>query len=137
MATQLLNLPVNIPWKLIAVSQDMMDTQFCDKVFPFEWQSSSAISVFEPKKEDLQENLCDDMITYIKVTCTITGYVRTKPETEKAYRDFSYGAPTDEFQRKVSEGLDNIFSKYLACYGVLVNVAVFPYPHTVPERTSI
>ena len=49
MATQLLNLPVNIPWKLIAVSQDMMDTQFCNKLFPFQRRSFLAISAFGPK----------------------------------------------------------------------------------------
>ncbi len=43
MGTQVLNLPINIPWKLIAVSPDMMDTQFCDKDFPLPWRSSLAI----------------------------------------------------------------------------------------------
>ncbi len=37
MAAQALHLPVNVPWTLIGASQDMMDTQFCDKQFPIEW----------------------------------------------------------------------------------------------------
>lgn len=44
MANQLLNLPVNVPWSLVGVSQDMMDVRFCDKRFPFEWRSSLALS---------------------------------------------------------------------------------------------
>jgi len=124
MGTQVLNLPVNIPWKLIAVSQDMMDTQFCNKLFPFEWRSSLAISVFEPKADDLPEDLCDDIITYVKVTCTITGYEPTREEKERGYRDFSNDVPT--------ERLVSIFDQYFACYGVLLNVAVFPYPG--PEK---
>jgi hypothetical protein len=54
MGTQVLNLPINIPWKLIAASSSMMDTQFC-KDFPSPWQSSIAISVYEPSAEDLPE----------------------------------------------------------------------------------
>ena len=67
MPTQVLNLPVNIPWKLIAVSPDMMDVTFCNKRFPFEWRSSLAISVFEPKAEDLPADLCEGIITYVKI----------------------------------------------------------------------
>lgn len=52
MATQLLNLPVNIPWKLVAVSPDMIDTRAFNKRFPYEWRSSLAISVYEPKPEE-------------------------------------------------------------------------------------
>ena len=128
MATQLLNLPVNIPWKLIHQSPDMMDVQFCDKRFPFEWRSSLAISVFEPKPDDLPEDLCEGIITYLKVTCTITGYEPTREETERGYVEFP-NLPTEQ--------LDSILRDYFACYGVLLNVAVFPYPNTVPERTSI
>src|SRR5437667_1444212 len=133
MATQLLNLPVNIPWKLIHQSPDMMDVHFCNKLFPFEWRSSLAISVFEPKPEDLPEDLCEGIITYVKVTCTITGYQPTKAETDQAYHHF-----LPPFGNVPTEGqLDDILRDYWACYGVLLNVAVFPYPNTVPERTSI
>lgn len=126
MATQVLNLPVNIPWKLVAVSEDMMDTQFCDKLFPFEWRSSLAMSIFEPKKEDLPEDLCDDRITYVKVTCTVTGYVPSKEETARAYRDFSYPSP-QEGREQLFGRLERVLSDYFACYGVLLNVAVFPF----------
>jgi hypothetical protein len=40
MTSQLLNLPINIPWKLIAVSPDLMDINFCNKLFPFAWRTS-------------------------------------------------------------------------------------------------
>jgi hypothetical protein len=131
MATQLLNLPLNIPWKLIHQSPDMMDVQFCNKRFPFEWRSSLAISVFEP--EDLPEDSCAGIITYVKVTCTITGYQPTKAETDQAYHHF-----LPPFGNVPTEGqLDDILRDYWACYGVLLNVAVFPYPRTLLERISI
>src|SRR5437773_5656637 len=128
MATQLLNLPVNIPWKLIHQSPDMMDVQFCNKRFPFEWRSSLAISVFEPKPEDLPEDLCEGIITYLKVTCTITGYEPTREETERGYVEFP-NVPTEQ--------LDSILQDYFACYGVLLNVAVFPFPATKKQLDPV
>jgi hypothetical protein len=124
MATQLLNLPVNVPWKLVGVSQDMMDVRFCDKRFPFEWRSSLALSVFEPRAEDLPGDLCDGFVTFLKVTCTITGYQPTREETERGYVEFP-DIPT--------ERLDSILRGYFACYGALLNVAVFPFPGTRRE----
>jgi hypothetical protein len=53
-----LSMPVDIPWASIATSPDMMDVTFCDESFPFDWRSSLAISVFEPKPEDLPDQFC-------------------------------------------------------------------------------
>jgi hypothetical protein len=90
MAQFSLNLPIDIPWKLIAVSPDMMDTRFCNKRFPFQWRSSLAIYAFEPKLEDLPEQLCDERLTYLKVTASITGYQPTKEETDLPYHEFAF-----------------------------------------------
>jgi hypothetical protein len=121
MATQSLNLPVAIPWLQVAVSPDMMDEQFCNKRFPFSWRSSMAISIFEPPPDEIPEDLCGQRLTYLKVTCSITGYQPSREETEAAYVEFP-NVPT--------EALDLILSEYFACYGVLLNVAVFPFPST-------
>ena len=138
MGRQLLNLPVNIPWKQIAVSPDMMDRQFCNKRFPFAWRSSLAISVYEPRPEELPEELCGDRITYLKITATITGYQPTKEETERlnALDDpliTSFpNVPTED----IRSAIDRIINEYFACYGVLLNVAVFPYPTTKKQLTE-
>src|SRR3954451_12016098 len=121
MTTQSLNLPVAIPWLQIAVSPDMIDEQFCDKRFPFSWRSSMAISIYEPPLDELADDLCGQRLTYLKVTCSITGYQPSRKETEDAYVEFP-NVPAEE--------LDRILSDYFACYGVLLNVAVFPYPST-------
>src|SRR5262249_54453171 len=121
MVAQSLNLPMNIPWKLIAVSEDMMDTQFCDKELPLEWKSSLAISAFEPPVEDLPEGFCEGQLTYLKVTCSITGFQPTREETRKALEDFTVLDP---------EQLEEILREYWACYGVLLNVGVFPISDT-------
>lgn len=134
MSRQLLNLPINIPWRQIAVSPDMMDKTFCNKKFPFAWRSSMAISVYEPKPEDLPEELCGDQITYIKVTTSITGYQASKEELD-ALEKYAVGLSIN-FPNIPKEDMIDAFDQiqllfaYLACYGVLLNVAVFPYPNT-------
>ena len=119
MPAQLMNLPIDIPWKLIAASSDMLDTNFCNKQFPFAWRSSMAISAYEPKPEDLPEELCDERLTYFKVTCSITGYQPSRAETELGHASFP-DVPQEQLNRVLDE--------YFACYGVLLNVAVFPTP---------
>jgi hypothetical protein len=114
-----LNLPIDIPWRQIAVSPDMMDTAFCDKRYPFAWRSSLALSVFEPSEDDLPEQTCGRRLTYLKVTATITGYEPTAEETAAGYTAFP-DVPTEQ--------LDRVLRDYFACYGVLLNVAVFPGP---------
>ncbi len=115
-----LTLPEETTWKLLAVSPDMMDTQFCNKRFPFRWRSSLAISAFEPKPEDLPEELCEGRITFLKLTATITGYQPSREETEEGHASFP-NVPTEELSR--------IIDQYFACYGALLNVAVFPHPN--------
>jgi hypothetical protein len=132
MATCALNLPVNIPWKLIAVSADMMDTHFCNKLFPFAWRSSLALSVYEPALEDLPEGLCGQRLTYLKLTSSITGYQPTREETGQIV-DYFGDEPTED-QRAV---LDQILAEYFACYGVQVNVAVFPGPRKIWKEVLI
>ncbi len=112
--------PKETTWKLLAVSPDMMDTQFCNKRFPFRWRSSLAVSAFEPKPEDLPEELCEGQITLLKITATITGYQPSREETEEGHTSFP-NIPTEELSR--------IIDQYFACYGALLNVAVFPNPN--------
>jgi hypothetical protein len=120
MSESTLTLPQETTWKLLAVSPDMMDTQFCNKRFPFRWRSSLAVSAFEPKPEALPKELCEGRITFLKITATITGYQPSREETEEGYASFP-DVPTEELSR--------IIDQYFACYGALLNVAVFPNPN--------
>lgn len=135
MTSQALSLPRNVPWKLIGVSHDMMDEEFCNKEFPFAWRSSLAISAYEPPLEDLPEDLCEGKITYLKITCSITGYQPSKEETdritetEEPIEVLFPEIPTEDIRANI----DRITEEYFACYGALLNVAVFPYPETKKE----
>jgi hypothetical protein len=130
MSETTVGLPKETTWKLLAVSPDMMDTQFCNKRFPFHWRSSLALSAFEPQSDDLPEGLCEGRITFLKVTATITGYQPSRQETEAGYASFP-NAPVEELSR--------IIDQYFACYGAMLNVAVFPNPdrRVVDRNVSI
>lgn len=110
-------LPQEPTWKLLAVSPDMMDVQFCNKRFPFRWRSSLAVWAFEPGAEDPPVERCEGRITFLKVTATITGYQPSREETEAGFVSFP-NVPTEELQR--------ILGQYFGCYGALLTVAVFP-----------
>jgi hypothetical protein len=120
-----LNLPIDIPWMLIASSPDMIDTRFCNKQFPFGWRSSLALSVYEPKLEDLPEELCGQRITYLKVTASITGFQASQEEAA------SLQGQSVNFGDVPVEEVDRILDEYWACYGVMLNVAAFPVSNTM------
>jgi hypothetical protein len=122
-----MSMPANIPWKLIAASPDMMDTVFCNKLFPSAWRSSLALWVYEPDDSPEARRL-----TYLKVSCSITGYQPSEEETDQIVSAFP-DQPTDE-QRAAR---DRILSQYFACYGAVLNVGVFPGPRKVWREVTI
>lgn len=119
MATNLLNLPINIPWCQIAVTENMIDQRIGSDRFPLPWRSSMAISAYEPKSEDLPEEFADQKVTYLKITCSITGYQPTGAETDELFVNLDDLVADPSFY-------DILLRDYLACYGVLLNVSVLP-----------
>jgi hypothetical protein len=137
---QTFDLPIDVPWSLVAASPDMMDTTFCDDGFPQPWQSSLAIYAYEPSPDDLPQQLCDQRITYLKVTCSITGFQPTQEETNELYPPAgSSGAPAYlevPLPNVPTDILEDLTDPYWACYGVLLNVAVFPSTTTLPQAAA-
>lgn len=123
MPSQLLNLPVHIPWKLIAASRDMMDffpmgIDNGAQIGPPPWRSSLAIYAYEPKPEILDEALCDQRLTFFKLTSSVTGYQPSKGD-KSLIVDY-----TDRLNPEIGTKIED----YFPCYGVLLNVSVFPGP---------
>lgn len=152
MATSSFALPIDVPWQLVAASPDMMDTTFCDDTaYPPAWQSSLAIYAYGPSPDNLPAELCNQTITYLKVTCSITGYQPTQAETSAG----NFGTPPYANPNPIAVAIPNatqgvgvqdvpdadIFGDfvdaYFACYGVLLNVSVFPSATTLPQATPI
>ncbi len=111
-----MNLPFAVPWKPIAVSEDMMDTRVGTDRAPAPWRSSMAIYAYEPPPEDLPPEHADRIITYVKVTCSVTGYEPTVEELEQREVDLD----------ALSKGLAHPDDPYFACYGAMLNVSALP-----------
>jgi hypothetical protein len=113
--------PVNIPWTLVDSSVDTMDTTYCNKKYPPPFRSSVALSVYEPPEDELPAQIsCKSRICYMKVSCTITGY---QPSNNQAGQVVDMLEPVPEID---PSAIQELLRVYMACYGVLVNIAVFP-----------
>lgn len=119
-----LQLPVNVPWTLLKASGDMIDVWPMRRVGdpdtpPWQWASSIAIFGYEPDPEDLPAALCDQRLTFLKISCSITGYQPPASELEAVLVAYP-NVPSDRLSRMIGE--------YHACHGALLNVSVFPSP---------
>lgn len=113
----------SISWKLIDATESMIDQGFCDDKAPLPWRSSIALYAFEPHQEELEESLCGDRLTYLKVTVSITGY---QPDL----------LDVDEMLDVLGDIAELAGTEYLGCYGALVNVSVFP-PASSEDNLSL
>jgi hypothetical protein len=115
-----LGLPIDIQWERLCASEDMIDRLVCDRLFPFRWRSSLAVFSYEPPEED--QVYRDMLVSYLKVSCTITGFQSDPVEVGLKHRRLdSYWndpEPIANFKEAVS--------KYYGCYGALLEVAVAP-----------
>jgi len=138
-----LNLPIDIPWKLVNCSEDMMDKTFCDKKMPSPFRSSISLYTYDPKVEDIPEEYskCGKQITYLKVSCSITGYQPTEEEKQQII-DLLASVKGVDYSK-----IDDIIREYFGCYGVLLNVSVHPdkknkddldkYPHIIDFEPKV
>lgn len=120
MSISTFSLPLDIPWKRVCVSGDMTDGSLCDAHMPARWRSSIAIFSYQPPEED--QTYDDMLVSYYKVTCSITGYQyqsRDRKEAGLERRRGSYWT-----KGKVADDYDAQIYKYYACHGALLEVSV-------------
>ncbi|MCD4842423.1 MAG: PASTA domain-containing protein [Methanosarcinales archaeon] len=121
--SNLMSLPIDIPWKWLATSRDMMDVTYGDRKYPPRWRSSVTIFSYEPPND--QQQLEGSTITYLKISCSITGLenpltkdpksVSIDPKLLAKHWAFDYWKTRN---KKITE--------YYPCHGALLQVAVFP-----------
>ena len=113
-----LSMPTDIPWRRLAVSEDMIARP--GATTPPLWRSSLAIFGYEPPTEDQPDE--QTTVSYLKVVASITGFQPDPTETgladRRAFRAFQDPSLVDEFTRAASA--------YYGCYGALLDVAVTP-----------
>ena len=67
-----LDIPTDIPWRRICVSDDMLDPVPCDNEFPPRWRSSLAVFRYDPADE--YQPFDDYVVSYIKVVASIAPF---------------------------------------------------------------
>lgn len=121
-----LNLPTDIPWKRKCVSEDMLDKKFCDASKPFRWRSSIAVFEYEPDEEN--QNYEGLIISYLKVSCSITGYQENPDEIGLDIR----GLRSFWGKRPGIEDYLDVLQQYYPCYGAVLEVSVTPKDANTP-----
>lgn len=124
MTTSVLSLPIDIPWKRICASADMIDREICDRRYPYRWRSSLAVFSYEPPEED--QEYPDETISYLKIASTITGFQPDPDEVGLSDRrvDSYWNDPA------VIDNYKDVASKYYGCYGAIIEVAIGPQAGT-------
>lgn len=113
-----LNLPTDIPWERICVTEDMIDPKLCDERFPAKWQTSLAVFKYRPEEEN--QLYPKYTITYLKVTATITGYQPLDKEIQGTINWNGVNVAT-------IPGLTDLLNSYSPCHGAILQVVVGPH----------
>jgi len=115
-----LSLPVDIPWKRLAFSADMMVRAPYQGVMPRRWRSSLTIFGYEPGPE--YQIYDGQTISYLKVSASITGFQPDPDEVgikdrrnREAWKD-----------RTIIEEYEKAAGAYYGCYGAILEIAVTP-----------
>jgi hypothetical protein len=112
-----LNLPTDVPWEQFCVTSDMMADAACELCHPPKGQSSIAVAKYVPEEE--YQVYPGRKITYLKVTCTITGYQPRDKEIEGKVNFRGANVMT-------VQNVDSVLDSYHPCTGALIQGAVSP-----------
>ena len=112
-----LNLPTDIPWERVCVTEDMIDRSICDGRAPGKWQTSLAVFKYRPDEEDQLYGAYT--ITYLRVTATITGY---QPLDQEVQGQIDW----DGVDVSTIPGLTALLNSYNPCHGAILQVSVAP-----------
>lgn len=112
-----LNLPTDIPWERICVTEDMIDPVVCDERLPAKWQTSMAVFKYVP--DDEYQSYPEYKISYLKVTATITGY---QPLDKEIQGQIDW----DGVDVSTINGLKDLLNSYNPCHGAILQVIVGP-----------
>lgn len=117
MTLNVLSLPIDIPWKRIAISPDMYAPTEGGPL-PLHWRSSLAIFSYEPEPDPELANP-DEITTFLKVAATVTGF-----QPEGAEIDGAVLGP--DWSSTVITNFENLTSQSYPAYSAILQLAVFP-----------
>jgi hypothetical protein len=119
-ALDILSLPVDIPWSLIAISEDMYAPSISGDLPP-KWRPSIAVFAYEPPPQP-DDPPSDETVTFLKVTASITGYQPKGDEIDRSLFKKQRGP----LASLVVNNYEQLAGTYYPAYSALVQVATFP-----------
>ncbi|MEW6516704.1 MAG: hypothetical protein AB1439_07375 [candidate division FCPU426 bacterium] len=124
-----MSLPVNVPWKRMGVSKNMIDAQSklnAGAAFPAMWKSSIAVFYHEPA--ELPPEYCQRKVTYLKVVCTISSFLAKDDEIGGKIAEYAHYI--DELNMPYESGAALVdipgMDQCLPCFGALLQVSILP-----------
>lgn len=112
-----LNLPTDIRWERICVTEDMMARNACSGNTPPKWNTSIAVYRYLPEAD--YQVYPGRQILYFKVVCTITSY---QPQADEIETKIDWSQT--HFQDQID--FHTKLKSYLPCNGAMVQVIVTP-----------
>jgi hypothetical protein len=118
MGVNILSLPIDIPWKRLAVSEDMYASSGSGPL-PYKWRSSLAVFSYDPVPDPNEPSNPDEITTFLKIICSVTGL---QPDANEVKRPGIGGV----FGSQVLGNYQELMTPYYPAYSALLQVAVFP-----------
>jgi hypothetical protein len=118
---RLWSLPVDIPWKRIAINEDMYATDW--NWFPQKWRSSMAVYAHEPEPDPAAPEDPDERTTFLKVVVSLTGY--QPGATLARLKPIGTRTMSGPFSGGLLPGVEKL-DVYYPAYSALLQLAVYP-----------
>ncbi|HCO93060.1 MAG TPA: hypothetical protein DIU00_03775 [Phycisphaerales bacterium] len=120
--SNIMSLPVDIVWKRLALDNEMMwivPSPQHPSIKPPRWKPSVTIFYAHPQPDSVPDDYKNTIITYLKVTCSITGTIPLPG-------DVMMGKTWPPYH-EASKIIAKSFALYYGCYGAILEVTVEPY----------
>jgi len=134
MTLEALAMPLDIPWRRLAYSADMVDRRFELVGLPPRWRSSIAVFGHVVPIEDTEDRYPDTRIVYLRLTCSLTGWSPAGALGDSVPIE-SEADRWGDWQRTAWETIlgSGWAERYWPCVGAIAQVAV--YPRGIDEPT--
>jgi hypothetical protein len=138
MTLEALAMPLDIPWRRLAYSADMMDRDFAQLALPPRWRSSVAVFGHVVPVEETEDRYPDARIVYLRVTMSLTGWapatalehsVRLEIEGE-SWADWQYST----WEALLSSGWA---ARYWPCVGAMAQLGLHPHGIDAPTPDDL
>lgn len=126
MTIDALGLPVDIPWRRLAYSADLVDRDFLRSGLPPMWRSSVTVFSHVVPLEESQDRYPDTRVVYLRVSTTITGWTPSE-DLAGVIPVEDVGDTPGDWQTTVWEAIAAAgwAEKYWPCVGAILQVAVY------------